>query len=312
MTPTGPIWLPSAVAEFAGAVLTGGSSTRMGVDKALLAVNGTGMAVLVARALAAAGADPVLAVGGDAAGLAAVGLAGVPDRRPGGGPLGGIATALAHVGVTDVVAVLACDMPAVSPLGVRAVVDALEAHPEALAAVPVTGGRLQPLHAAWRRAALGEVEAALAAGRGAVRDVLATLGAVNVGGLDPAWLANVNAPADLRQTGRMTDTSVPEIDIAELARRHGEGGYVLDVRQPDEYREGHVPGAVLVPLGDVEARMDELPADRPLLVVCRSGGRSAAAVKTLRAAGYDATNVAGGTLAWIDAGHAVVDGPEPG
>ena len=110
----------------------------------------------------------------------------------------------------------------------------------------------------------------------------------------------------------MTDASVPEIDVAELARRHAEGAYVLDVRQPDEYEAGHVPGAVLVPLDQLEARQAEVPADRPLLVICKSGGRSAKAVQFLSATGRDATNVAGGTMAWIDAGHAVAQGPEAG
>ena len=110
----------------------------------------------------------------------------------------------------------------------------------------------------------------------------------------------------------MTDASLPEIDVAELARRHAEGAYVLDVRQPDEYEAGHVPGAVLVPLDQLEARLEEVPSDRPLLVICKSGGRSAAAVQALTGAGYDATNVAGGTMAWIDAGHPVAEGPEAG
>ncbi|MCU1486098.1 MAG: hypothetical protein JWN67_2844 [Actinomycetia bacterium] len=110
----------------------------------------------------------------------------------------------------------------------------------------------------------------------------------------------------------MTDASVPEIDVAELARRHAEGAYVLDVRQPDEYEAGHVPGAVLVPLDQLEARQAEVPTDRPLLVICKSGGRSAKAVQVLSAAGLDATNVAGGTMAWIDAGNPVAQGPEAG
>jgi rhodanese-related sulfurtransferase len=107
----------------------------------------------------------------------------------------------------------------------------------------------------------------------------------------------------------MTDSSIPEIDVAELARRHAEGAYVLDVRQADEYEAGHVPGAVLVPLDQLEGRAGEVPADRPVLVICKSGGRSARAVQFLSGQGVDATNVAGGTMAWIDAGHPVVEGP---
>ena len=99
----------------------------------------------------------------------------------------------------------------------------------------------------------------------------------------------------------MTDASMPEIDVDELAKRQGDGSLVLDVRQPDEYAEAHVPGAVLIPLNELAARQDEIPHDRPLLVICGSGPRSARAVEALRAAGYDATNVVGGMHAWIDA-----------
>jgi rhodanese-related sulfurtransferase len=105
---------------------------------------------------------------------------------------------------------------------------------------------------------------------------------------------------------------VPEIDVAELARRHAAGAYVLDVRQADEYEAGHVPGAVLVPLDQLEARQAEVPSDAPVLVICKSGGRSAKAVQYLAPLGVDATNVAGGTMAWIDAGNPVVEGPEAG
>lgn len=105
---------------------------------------------------------------------------------------------------------------------------------------------------------------------------------------------------------------VPEIDIAEAARRHAAGTPVFDVREPDEYVEGHVPGAPLVPLGDVAERVDEFPTDREVLIICKSGGRSARAAEHLRAQGVDAVNVAGGTMAWIEAGNPVVTGDEPG
>ena len=110
----------------------------------------------------------------------------------------------------------------------------------------------------------------------------------------------------------MTDASLPEIDVDDLARRHAAGAFVLDVRQPDEYEAGHVPGAVLVPLDQLEARAGEVPTDQPVLVICKSGGRSARAQQFLVTQGVDATNVAGGTMAWIDAGHRVVEGPEAG
>ncbi|MBA3303979.1 MAG: rhodanese-like domain-containing protein, partial [Acidimicrobiia bacterium] len=83
-------------------------------------------------------------------------------------------------------------------------------------------------------------------------------------------------------------------------------------RQPEEYEEGHVPGAVLIPLGELGARHGELPADGEVFVVCQTGGRSAAAVEALNGAGHRSVNVAGGTMGWIGSGRPVVRGPGPG
>jgi rhodanese-related sulfurtransferase len=106
-------------------------------------------------------------------------------------------------------------------------------------------------------------------------------------------------------------SDVPEIDIDTLEQRLGEGVLVVDVREDDEYAEGHVAGAVPMPLATIPDNADDLPADRPFLVICAMGGRSARAVQFLRAQGLDATNVAGGTKAWIDSGRPVVTGSEP-
>jgi rhodanese-related sulfurtransferase len=105
---------------------------------------------------------------------------------------------------------------------------------------------------------------------------------------------------------------VPEIDIAEAARRHAAGTPVIDVREPDEYIEGHVPGAPLIPLGEVQERIEEFPTDREVLIVCKVGGRSRRAAEFLRTQGVDAVNIAGGTMAWIDEGQRVVTGEEAG
>lgn len=105
---------------------------------------------------------------------------------------------------------------------------------------------------------------------------------------------------------------VPEIDVAELAAQRSQGCPVLDVREPDEYTEGHVPGAQHIPLGEVPDRMAEVPADGPVYVVCKGGGRSRRAAELLRANGVDAVNVAGGTMAWMEAGQPVATGDEPG
>ena len=106
-------------------------------------------------------------------------------------------------------------------------------------------------------------------------------------------------------------SDVPQIDIPGLEQRLGDGAVLVDVREDDEYAEGHVPGALHVPLATVPARVDELPTDAPFFVVCAMGGRSARAVQFLRERGLDATNVAGGTNAWVDSGRGVVTGTDP-
>jgi rhodanese-related sulfurtransferase len=102
---------------------------------------------------------------------------------------------------------------------------------------------------------------------------------------------------------------VPEIDVDELAQRREAGQVVLDVRNQDEYDEVHVPGVLLIPLGELVERVDEVPTDGPLPVICRSGARSMQAAEYLRQQGIDAMNVVGGTLAWVDAGFPVEEGP---
>lgn len=87
---------------------------------------------------------------------------------------------------------------------------------------------------------------------------------------------------------------------------------MIDVREPDEYVDGHVPGATLIPLATVPDRVSEVPAEGEVLIICKVGGRSRKAAEVLRAEGIDAVNVAGGTLAWIDAGERVVIGEDPG
>jgi rhodanese-related sulfurtransferase len=106
--------------------------------------------------------------------------------------------------------------------------------------------------------------------------------------------------------------SIPEIDVEALTQLHGAGAVIIDVREPDEYRDAHVVGARLIPLGEVTERVDEIPDDQPVYVVCMSGGRSARAVEWLIGQGIDATNVVGGTKAWLEAGKPAIPGDEPG
>ncbi len=78
--------------------------------------------------------------------------------------------------------------------------------------------------------------------------------------------------------------------------------FLLDVREPHEYVEGHITGARLIPLGEVGRRLNELPRDRDILVICRSGNRSGAATRQLVQAGYRAVNLSGGMIGWQRSG----------
>lgn len=100
-----------------------------------------------------------------------------------------------------------------------------------------------------------------------------------------------------------------EIDIDELETLLASGAKLVDVREPDEYASGHVPGAVSVPLSQVPDRVDECASSgETTYLICRSGARSANACEFLSDRGIDVANVVGGTLAWIASGRGVVEG----
>ena len=96
--------------------------------------------------------------------------------------------------------------------------------------------------------------------------------------------------------------SVPEIDVQTLAIERVAGRRVFDVREPFEYEEIRVPDSVLVPLAELPEEIDQFDGTDVVYVICRTGSRSRKAVEFLRANGVDAVNVAGGTLAWVEAG----------
>ena len=82
--------------------------------------------------------------------------------------------------------------------------------------------------------------------------------------------------------------------------------HLLDVREQDEWDAGHIDGSQHIPLGQLGARLDEIPRDRDVVAVCRSGSRSDRAAKGLRARGYQAENLDGGVTAWTRAGLPLV------
>jgi phage shock protein E len=101
-----------------------------------------------------------------------------------------------------------------------------------------------------------------------------------------------------------------EISVAEAAAKRDAGAFILDVRQPDEWNEAHVPGATLIPLDQLEARLNEVPKDKEVVVICRSGNRSKPGRDALKAAGFtQVTSVTGGLNEWKAAGLPTVTGP---
>jgi molybdopterin-guanine dinucleotide biosynthesis protein A len=172
-----------------GAVLCGGASSRMGVDKATIPVDGVAMARRVADALVVAGCSPVSAIGGDRDELGALGLDYVVDEYPGDGPLGGILTALA---VHAPAAVMACDLPGLQAATVTSLLAALGDHDAAIA----FSDRSEPLCAVWSDRAVPVLRARFQLGERAMHRAIE--------GLDIAWvtvpgtdLHNINTPGDL-------------------------------------------------------------------------------------------------------------------
>jgi rhodanese-related sulfurtransferase len=106
--------------------------------------------------------------------------------------------------------------------------------------------------------------------------------------------------------------SVPEVDVAEAHRRIEHGAVLLDVREAEEWDAGHAAGAHWIPMNEVAERHAELSGGHSVVVVCRSGHRSAFVTEVLVAHGFQAANLVGGMRAWAAAGHTLVaDGNEP-
>ncbi|HSB02530.1 MAG TPA: rhodanese-like domain-containing protein [Anaerolineales bacterium] len=116
------------------------------------------------------------------------------------------------------------------------------------------------------------------------------------------WLGTRNATVS---------NSLPrEISVQEAATKRDAGAFILDVRQPNEWSQYHIEGATLIPLGELASRVNELPRDQEIVVVCHSGNRSAKGRDILLHAGFTrVTSMAGGLIQWQGAGYPIVSGP---
>lgn len=106
----------------------------------------------------------------------------------------------------------------------------------------------------------------------------------------------------------MSDSHVPEVEPTQVP----ENGFLLDVREPEEWSAGHAPQATHIPLGQLAGHAGDIPVGQHIYVVCRSGGRSAQATQALNEGGWQASNVSGGMQQWAAAGRAMTGaGNEP-
>jgi predicted ribosomally synthesized peptide with SipW-like signal peptide len=103
------------------------------------------------------------------------------------------------------------------------------------------------------------------------------------------------------------DESFPsEVSVDEAYQLYQDGAFVLDVRTQEEWDEFHAPGTTLIPLDELASRVDEVPRDQDVVVVCRSGNRSQTGRDTLLDAGFErVTSMNGGLNAWRDAGYPI-------
>jgi rhodanese-related sulfurtransferase len=109
---------------------------------------------------------------------------------------------------------------------------------------------------------------------------------------------------------QQNNTTLPaEISVADAAAKRNSGAFILDVRQPDEWVEYHMSDSILIPLGELETRLKDVPRDKDVVVVCRSGNRSKSGRDILLKAGFPrVTSMAGGLTEWKAQGFPTVSG----
>lgn len=101
-----------------------------------------------------------------------------------------------------------------------------------------------------------------------------------------------------------------QVSVAQAADLRDNGAFILDVREPEEWADFHIPGSTHIPLAQLAQRVSEIPDDQDIVVVCRSGNRSQTGRDILKQAGFeDVTSMSGGLLSWRSSGYPTVSGP---
>ena len=116
----------------------------------------------------------------------------------------------------------------------------------------------------------------------------------------------------LAACGTSTDTAelATTVSVDEAYELYQEGVFFLDVRTQEEWNDFHAPNSTLIPLDQLPNRLDELPSDQPIVVVCRSGNRSQSGRDILLEAGFsEVASMSGGLTEWVSQGYPSVSGP---
>ena len=123
-----------------------------------------------------------------------------------------------------------------------------------------------------------------------------------------AGCASTSSPAPTAGASQ-TPGMAATVSVADAAVLRDDGAIIIDVREPDEWAAGHIPGAILIPLGELPSRLGDVPPHRPIVVVCRSGNRSAQGRDILIGAGFPAvTSLDGGMNDWAAEGMPIETG----
>ncbi len=114
----------------------------------------------------------------------------------------------------------------------------------------------------------------------------------------------------ITQQYQLAEAPATTVSVAQAYDKYNQGVFLLDVREQSEWDDFHIPDTTLIPLGELESRLAELPEDQEIVVVCRSGNRSQDGLDILKANGFvTVSSMDGGVTEWKAAGYPITTGP---